>query len=74
MSTHNPKTRALVSAFRSGMRPLRAAACQLVDDAVFYSNQPLPAKAIMEVFDASKPTAYGLLNERAKYRKDGRER
>lgn len=71
MSTYNPRTQALVSAFRSGIPALRAAAAEVVDEIVAGGGNP--AKAIM-AWGASKPTAYGLLRERAKYDKIGRKR
>ena len=72
MNTHNPKTRALVSAFRSGVPALRAAACAVYDELV--AGAEYPAKVLMREWGASKPTAYGLVNERAKWTKSGRKR
>ena len=72
MKTHNPNTRALVSALRSDLVPLRVAAIKLIDEALEGS-----ANHVLDLqvrFRASSPTAYALLRERERYFKSGRMR
>ena len=75
MNGHNPKTRAVVCAFKSGFPTLRAAAAKLVDDVISDRGaERYPAKAIQAAWETSKPTSYKILKEREKYTRDGRRR
>jgi hypothetical protein len=71
-TTHNPNSRAIVSALRCDHRSLRAAAAALVDEAVVkHAKLGTPGLAVMIAFDTSRPTAYNILKERERVTKSG---
>lgn len=68
MTTANKKTRALISAMRSDIPELLDAACEVIDNVLDEADHYTSyADALMEAFDASERTAYGLLRERRKW-------
>lgn len=74
MNNHNPKSRAIVSALRSGIPALRATAVQLVDEALKDAATNKPTLAVQLAFEASNNTAKAILTERAKFTSSGRKR
>ena len=71
MTGHNPMTRALISAMRSGIPPLCAQAIFHIDEAVRLSDSHRPELALQLAFDASLNTAKRLLAERENFTKRG---
>ena len=69
MSNSNANTRAIVSALRSDLRPLREVAARLVDKAVVGDKSP--RRMIQATFDAGPDTARTILHERARVTKSG---
>ena len=61
MSNHNPKSRAIVSALRSGIPELEAVAMELVAQAVERADTDRPVLALCGEFDASRNTAKAIL-------------
>ena len=74
MKGQNPKSRAIVSALRSGIQPLQATAVQLVDEALKSAATDKPLLALQLAFKASNNTARAILDEREKLTSSGRKK
>lgn len=68
----NNNTRALVSALRSDLQPLRSAAVGVIDEAL--KRHKDPDLALQLAFGASRNTAVSLLRERKRFTRGGRPR